>query len=280
MNYIKVLAIDDEPLALQQLAAYISKVPYLKLVGACASAAEARGLMEQEVIDAIFIDINMPDLNGLDFVRSLLAPPLVVFTTAYSEYAIDGFKVNALHYLLKPFSMDEFRQAAEKVRHQVQLLNGVVAHEPSAAAKADKVGSEEGVSAPQVSPFPLPDVPSTPVDQSAPADRDAIFLKTDYRVVRIDVANIRYIESMGSYLRFHLKGQQRPLMALLTMKKIEARLPSSLFLRIHRSFIVNLHEIMEVNRNQVVMNDSTSIPIGDLYRDAFSAYVNSHYLGR
>lgn len=273
MNTIKILAIDDEPLALQQLAAYIRKIPYFELVGSCASAAEAREMMDHEAIDAIFIDINMPDLNGLEFVRSLLAPPLVVFTTAYSEYAIDGFKVNALHYLLKPFSMDEFRQAAEKVRRQIQLMNGSTQVEQQGAASAPTQQTEQENTNTEIEEL------ATDLT-SLQTDSDAIYLKTDYKVVRVDVNDIRYVEAMGSYLRFHLKGQTRPIMALLTMKKIETRLPASMFLRIHRSYIVNLHEIHEVTRNQVVMDDSTSLPIGDLYRDQFNAYVNSHFLGR
>ena len=256
---IKVLAIDDEPLALQQLASYIKKIPYFELCGTMASAAEAREALENDTIDAIFIDINMPDLNGLDFVRSLLAPPIVVFTTAYSEYALEGFKVNALHYLLKPFSMDEFRQAAEKVRRQVELIRG--SH--PAKAKADNADSAADENVPQ-----------------ATVDTDAIYLKTDYKVVRVNMRDVRYVESMGSYLRFHLKDQTRPIMALLTMKKIEEHLSPNDFMRIHRSFIVNLHEIQEVSRSHVILDDNTSLPVGELYRDTFTAYINSHYLGR
>ena len=113
---IKVLAIDDEPLALQQLAAYIRKVPFLNLVGECQSAVEARRFLEHDTVDAIFCDINMPDLNGMDFVKSLASPPLVVFTTAYSEYAVEGFRVNAVDYLLKPFGLQEFQRAANRLQ--------------------------------------------------------------------------------------------------------------------------------------------------------------------
>ncbi len=257
---IKVLAIDDEPLALKQLASYIEKIPYFELCGTMGSAAEAREALENETIDAIFIDINMPDINGLDFVRSLLAPPIVVFTTAYSEYALEGFKVNALHYLLKPFSMDEFRQAAEKVRRQVELIRG---NHPAKANAATAAGD-----------------PTTESAAQATIDADAIYLKTDYKVVRVNMRDVRYVESMGSYLRFHLRDQTRPIMALLTMKKIEEHLSPNDFMRIHRSFIVNLQEIQEVSRNHVILDDNTSLPIGELYRDTFTAYINSHYLGR
>lgn len=251
---INVIAIDDEPLALKQLAYYLQKVPYFKLTACCQSAVEAMRVIGAQQVDVMFIDINMPDLNGLDFVRSLLAPPLVVFTTAYSEYAVEGFRTNAVHYLLKPFSMDEFRQAAEKVRRQYELEN--------AASATSSPGAQAPDEAVQLT------------------ESDNIFLKTDYKVVRVGVRDIRYIESMGSYLRFHLVGQQRPIMALLTMKRIEERLPASIFMRIHRSYVVNLHEIVEVSRNHVILDDATSIPVGDLYRDAFVSYLNSHYIGR
>ena len=265
---IRVIAIDDEPLALKQLATYIQSIPYFQLVATCASAAEARTCLEAEAVDAMFVDINMPDLNGLDFVRSLLAPPLVVFTTAYSEYAVEGFRANAVHYLLKPFTMDEFRQAAEKVRRQHDLLTQAAAAESSdAPAEAAFPDSDHATVAPEAALPPL-------------TENDSVFLKTDYKVVRVNVRDIRYIESMGSYLRFHLAGQQRPIMALLTMKRIEDRLPANLFMRIHRSFFVNLKEIQEVSRNHVILDDDTSIPVGDLYRDAFVAYISSHYIAR
>ena len=117
---IKVLAIDDEPLALQQLVAYIKKVPFLELAGECQSALEAMEVLNQEPIDAIFCDINMPDLNGMEFVKSLAVPPLVVFTTAYSEYAVEGFKVNAVDYLLKPFGLQDFQRAANRLRERLE----------------------------------------------------------------------------------------------------------------------------------------------------------------
>lgn len=256
---IKVLAIDDEPLALKQLATYIQKIPYFDLVDACSGTEAAREVMENEQVDAIFIDINMPDINGLDFVRSLLAPPIVVFTTAYSEYALEGFKVNALHYLLKPFSMDEFRQAAEKVKRQYDL----------------QAGTASLTSGTATTPNPETENANEPL-----IDADAIYLKTDYKVMRVDIKNIIYVESMGSYLRFHVKGIQRPIMALLTMKKIEERLPDDRFMRIHRSYIINLNAIVEVSRNHVILTDDISLPIGDLYRDNFTAYLNAHFLSR
>jgi len=247
---IKCLAIDDEPLALKQLAAYIKKIPFLELVEACPSAIDARKIMEDEMIDAIFVDINMPDLNGMEFVKSLAAPPMVVFTTAYSEYAIDGYKVDAVDYLLKPFGLDDLRRAANKLKARYELI-----------AKSNTQ------TAPQTE------------QTSVGGDDDTLFLKTEHRVVRVDIANIRYIEGMSEYLRIHFEGGQRPLTVLLSMKKMEERLPAY-FMRIHRSYIINLKKIQEVNKNRVIMDADTYLPIGDLYREAFNNYLASKFLGK
>ncbi|UKK57472.1 LytR/AlgR family response regulator transcription factor [Prevotella communis] len=242
---IKVLAIDDEPLALQQLVTYINKVPFLELAGQCHSALEAQKLMEEEMVDAIFCDINMPDLSGMDFVRQLAAPPFIVFTTAYSEYAVEGYKVNAVDYLLKPFGMNDFLRAALKVQEQYNLRHQ-----------------------------------ETPQKQSSPVQADGtIFVKTDYRVVRIAISDIRYIEGMSEYLKIHLEGQ-KPIITLLSMKKMEDYLPPTLFMRIHRSYIVNLQKIQEVNKNRVILDADTYLPIGDLYKDRFNEYLEQKFLGK
>ncbi len=239
---MKCLAIDDEPLALKQLETYISKIPFLELAGACQSAAEAQAAMEADTIDVIFIDINMPDINGMEFVQSLATPPLVVFTTAYSEYAVDGYKVDAVDYLLKPFGLDDFKRAANKVKQRYDLQN------MAAVSAVDK--------------------------------DDAMFLKTEHRIVRINISDIRYIEGMSEYLKIHLEGKPKPLIVLLSMKKIEERLPASSFMRIHRSYIINLKKIQEVNKSRVIMDADTYLPVGDLYREAFMGYLESKFLGK
>lgn len=238
---IRCLAIDDEPLALQQVAAYIQKIPFLELIGQCQSALDARKIMEKEMVDAIFVDINMPDLNGMDFVRSLAAPPIVVFTTAYSEYAVEGYKVDAVDYLLKPFGFDDFRRAADKVKRQYELQYASL-------------------------------------DRSTEAEDSTLFFKTEHRVVRVDTETIRYIEGMSEYLKIHIEGQ-KPLIVLLSMKRIEERLPQY-FMRIHRSYIINVRKIQEVNKNRVVMDADTYLPIGDLYRDALTDYINTRFMGK
>jgi DNA-binding LytR/AlgR family response regulator len=242
MMMIKVLAIDDEPLALRQLATYIGKIPFFELVGQCHSAIEARKVMEQEVVDALFCDINMPDLSGMEFVRELAVRPLIVFTTAYSEYAIEGYKVDAVDYLLKPFGLNDFQRAANKVRERF-----------------------EGKT-------PQPPVASQPAD-------DTLFVKTDYKMVRLHIGDIRYVEGMSEYLRIYLDGQPKPIITLLAMKKLEERLPAN-FMRIHRSYIVNLDKIQEVNKNRVILDADTNLPVGDLYKEAFARYLETRFLGK
>ena len=235
---IRCLAIDDEPLALQQIAAYINKVPFLELAAQCQSALEARQFLSDERVDAIFCDINMPDLNGMDFIKSLTAPPLVVFTTAYSEYAIEGFKVNAVDYLLKPFGMQDFMRAANRLQERL----------------------------------------SVPAATAAETD-NTLFLKTDYRIVKVNIPDIRYVEAMSEYLKVWIEGETKPIITLLSMKKMEERLPDN-FMRVHRSYIINLDKIQEVNKNRVIMDADTYLPIGDLYKEAFQAYLDKKFLGK
>ena len=244
---IKCLAIDDEPLALQQLVTYISKVPDLELAAQCQSALEARKYLEQNVVDVIFCDINMPDLSGMDFVRSLQVPPLIVFTTAYSEYAVMGFKVNAVDYLLKPFGLQDFQRAVARVKERLEGPTPNTQHP----------------------------TPNTQHDTQA----DTIFIKTDYRIVKVTISDIRYIEGMSEYLKIYVEGEPKPLITLLSMKKIETKLPDT-FMRIHRSYIVNLTKIQEVNKNRIIMDAETYLPIGDLYKEAFLNYLDTRFLGK
>ena len=237
---IRVLAIDDEPLALRQLVSYIGKVPFMELAAQCQSALEARAFLESNSVDAIFCDINMPDLNGMDFVKSLTVSPLVVFTTAYSEYAVEGFRVNAVDYLLKPFGLQEFQRAANRIKERVE------------ASRATPASTEE---------------------------EDVIFLKTDHRIVKVSIPDIRYVEAMSEYLKVWLEGQSKPVVTLLTMKKMEERLPDN-FMRVHRSYIVNLTKIQEVDKNRIIMDADTRLPVGDLYKENFQAYLDTKFLGK
>lgn len=223
---IKVLAIDDEPLALRQLELYIGKVPYLELIESCRSANAAKPHLDKA--DAIFIDINMPDLNGMDFVKSLENPPLVVFTTAYSEYAVEGFRVDAAGYLLKPFSFDEFSRTAERLQKRLEEQKAA-----RAAARAT----------------------------------DHIFFKTDYKNVRVDFKDIVWIESMSEYIKIHLEGQV-PLIILYSLRRLEEQLPSDRFCRVHRSYIVSLSHVREAGSNSLTLTDGKTVPVSDSYRQS------------
>lgn len=196
---IRVLAIDDEPLALRQLAAYLKKVPFFELVDSCQSA-----------LDAIKV--------------------------------LDGQEMDAIDYLLKPFGMGDILRAADKVKRQYDLMHTV---------------------------------------SLSPADEDdALFLKTEYKVVRILIHDIIYVEEMAEYLRIHLAGQDKPIVVLLSMKKMEERLPSPDFMRIHKSYIINLHHIAEINKSRVVLDNEKDIPIGDSYREKLNDYINQKFLGK
>jgi len=249
---MRVIAVDDEPLALRQMVSYINKIPFLECVGEFQSANDAYAFLQEESADGMFCDINMPDLNGLDFIKSLAAPPLVVLTTAYSEYALDGYKLDVVDYLLKPFSLDDVKRAANKMKRQFDLVNGSNTTTTSSVSQEKK--------------------------EKETAD-DTIFVKTDYKMVKISVKDIRYIEGMSEYLRIYMEDNPKPMTVLLSMTKMAESLPPY-FMRIHRSYIVNLNKIQEVNKNRVIMDKDTYLPIGDLYKDKFNEYVNSRYLGR
>ena len=261
---ITCLAIDDEPLALQQLVAYISKVPFLELAAQCQSAMEAREFLEHDTVDAIFCDINMPDLNGMDFVKSLACPPLVVFTTAYSEYAVEGFRVNAVDYLLKPFGLQDFQRAANRLQSRM---------------RNEKLGMSNDDNPASPDSFASGNHHSSSLIPHSSFKEDILFLKTDYRIVKVSIPDIRYIEGMSEYLKVWIKDEAKPIITLLSMKKMEERLPDY-FMRIHRSYIINLTMIQEVNKNRVIMDADTYLPIGDMYKEAFQAYLDTKFLGK
>jgi DNA-binding LytR/AlgR family response regulator len=195
----------------------------------------------------------MPDLNGMDFIKSLTVPPLVVFTTAYSEYAVEGFRVNAVDYLLKPFGLQDFQRAANRLKDRLE------SNAPAVSASVNG-GSVVG-------------------GKTADTSDDTIFLKTEYRIVKVSISDIRYVEAMSEYLKVWLSSEPKPIITLLSMKKMEERLPDT-FMRVHRSYIINLTKIQEVNKNRVIMDADTYLPIGDNYKEAFQAYLDTKFLGK
>jgi two-component system LytT family response regulator len=236
---IKCLAIDDEPLALRQIAGYIKKTPFLELAAQCESASKAIEVLEHTPVDLMFVDINMPDLNGMDFVKALDKPPKVVFVTAYSEYALEGFRVNAIDYLLKPVSYPDFLKSANKAKSWFD----------SSQQKPDEVNS----------------------------DKDFLFIKSEYKIIRINFNDIKYVEGMSEYIRIHLTGS-KPVMTLLSMKFIEEQLPQDRFMRVHRSYIVNLEKISVIERSRIVFDGNVYIPVSDQYKAKFQSYIDKNYL--
>ncbi|MBR1569213.1 MAG: response regulator transcription factor [Bacteroidales bacterium] len=230
---IKALLLDDEPLALRQLELYAAKVPYMEVLASCTSARQA--IQWVSAADVLFVDINMPDVSGLEFVRSLEQPPLIVFTTAYAEYALEGFRVNALGYLVKPFSLVEFQEQADKVQEIVETRR-------KAAAL-----------------------------QSAPA---MLYFKTDYKTVTVNPDEIRYVEGMSEYIKIYLDGREAPLVVLYSLKRLTEQLPADRFMRVHRSYIVPLARIREATPSTIVLEEGFSLPVGDSYRAAFRAWLS------
>ena len=246
---IKCLIIDDEPLAVAQLEKYVGRVPFLECIASCNSAVEALEVLAGSNVDVMFVDINMPDINGMQLVRSLSNPPMVVFTTAYPEYAVEGFKVSAVDYLLKPIGFDDFLKAANKVNEMYTLRSG-------SASLAEPLPTDTGVCG------------------------DSLFVKSDYRILRVPIDSIVYVESMSEYVRIYVDGQQKPIISLLSMKKIEEALPVESFMRVHRSYIVNLNRIREVAKMRIVYDGDVYVPIGDMYKDMFFEYIDKYFVGK
>ena len=238
---ISCIAIDDEPLALRKLGDYIKKTPFLELESSCTSALEAMRVLSEKEIDLIFIDINMPDLNGMDFVKSLARKPMIIFTTAYPEFALEGFKVDATDYLLKPYNYQDFLHAANKALQQHELFSRTLPR-----------NDEEG-------------------------NPDSLFVKVDYKIVQIDFRDILYIKSKSEYVRIY-REHHPPVMTLLSLKTIEERLPANHFMRVHRSYIVHLDKVKEITRNRIIFSPDIYIPIGEQYKDKFNQFLDSNSL--
>lgn len=237
---IRTLIIDDEPIALEKLRAYVEKVPFLELVGECQSGLEAISLLAQSDVDVVFTDINMPDLSGMDFVKSLPSAPMVVFMTAYAQYAVDSYKLSAVDYILKPYSFADFQRAANKV---LETYN---------ARHRDNTERY--------------------------SEADSLFVKVDYRYVRIGLSTIRYIKGYGEYLQVFVEGSPHPLLTLSSFAVIKERLTDN-FLQVHRSYIVNMNHVDHISRGRIVMDAEMYIPVGDSYKTLLQEYLQNHSIG-
>jgi DNA-binding LytR/AlgR family response regulator len=240
---IKCIAVDDEPLALDLVAKFIEQTSFLVLEAKFDNAIQALGYLNQNDIDLVFLDIQMPDLSGMELARILDGKnsekkPRIIFTTAYNQFAIEGYKVDALDYLLKPFSYEEFLKAATKAYQY---------YDNSSNLSKDKKENQKA--------------------------QDYIFLKVEYQLVKVLLKEITHIEAYKDYVKVHLEGKPNPLLSLTSMKNMEEVLPSENFMRIHRSFIINLDHIDSVSRN-IVHIGNHQISVSDNYKDAFLEFIN------
>jgi DNA-binding LytR/AlgR family response regulator len=245
---INVIIVDDEPLAQDVLETYIEKLPDLNLVKKCNNALEANEALKTSEIDLMFLDIQMPQLTGIDFLKTLTNPPIVIFTTAYPNYAIEGFELNALDYLLKPISLDRFMKAVNKATEQIELQNKI----KGAPANAAKNEEEE---------------------------KNFTFVKADKKLVKVNYKDIIYIEGLKDYVIIRQDADR--VITLQTMKSLESKLPSEQFKRIHRSFIVNLDRINAIVGNMVEVIEKGKpkhLPIGKNYRDELLEIINQNRL--
>lgn len=230
---IRCIAIDDEPIALKQISNYIERTPFLELVSLYNNAIDAMEIINNEKVDLVFADISMPDLSGIDFVKSLQKKVSVIFTTAFSEYAIEGFRVNAIDYLLKPVGYKDFLKAVNKMK----------------------------------------DLTDRTADKNDTDHADHIFVRSGYKLIRIEISDVKYVESMHEYVRIHLVNE-KPVMTLGSMKSIEELLPNTNFLRVHRSYIVNTDKIKVVERNRIIFDKDVYIPVSDQYKQKFQEFLN------
>lgn len=240
--------IDDEPLALGLIRSYVEKTPFLDLIGTYSSAVEALSALKEEAIDLLFLDIQMPELNGLEFSRLVGAETKIIFTTAFSQYAIDGYKVNAIDYLLKPISYSDFLEAAQKALAWFE-------------ERMKKVRQD--------------------LQQSTASEtlNDSIFVKSDYKLIRIDFSEILYFEGLKDYVKIYTELERKPILSLTSMHLLEASLPSPHFMRIHRSFIVNMEKVKVLERGQILFGDK-QLPISNSYKDQVQEYINIRTIGK
>ena len=242
MSSIKIscVIVDDEPMALNLVESYVVKTPFLTLKKKCSSAIEAMEFIKNEPVDLLFLDIQMPDLTGIEFSKMLPRSTRVIFTTAFDQYALEGFKVEALDYLLKPFDYAEFLVAAQKARTWFEMVKG---NKPS-------IVSDE---------------------------KEFLFVKSEYKQLRIKLADVLYFEGLKDYIKIWLKDNPKPILTLMSLKSLEEELPETHFMRVHRSFIVSLKNIEVIERSQIIINNQR-ITVSDQYKPNFLAFVNNNSL--
>ncbi len=236
---IRVIAIDDEPLALKLVTGYISRTPFLTLAGEFENPITALEYAEDHPVDLIILDIQMPDLMGTDLVRRLSQGPKIIFATAHDKFAVEGFRLEAVDYLLKPFGYEEFLAAAHKAQKLIELER----HQKTSIESNDKF----------------------------------LFLKSEYKIIRINFDDIIYIEGLKDYVKVYLVNHSRPVLSINSLKTLEAKLPARDFMRVHRSFIVNLNRIETIERTRIVFG-KVYIPVSEQYKEKFNHYLSENFL--
>ncbi|MBK7712626.1 MAG: response regulator transcription factor [Bacteroidales bacterium] len=236
---LNAIAIDDEPLALQLVSGYIGKTPELKLIGRFDNPLDAADFLNENRADIIFVDIQMPELTGVEFTRLLEKGPKIIFTTAYEKYALEGYKLEIVDYLLKPFSYEEFLSAVRKAERLIRM-------EQKARVNVN-------------------------------SNDKFLFLKSDYKIRRINFNDIIFIEGFKDYAKIVTQSSSKPVLSLTTLKLLESKLPSGRFMRVHRSFIVNLDRIDTIEKGRIVFG-KTYIPVSEQYKDAFQKYLDRNFI--
>ncbi|MFY0714082.1 response regulator transcription factor [Seonamhaeicola sp. NFXS20] len=239
---ISCVAVDDEPMALNLVESYIEKTPFLELKTKCSSAIEAMQYIKEHPVDLLFLDIQMPDLTGIELSKILPEQTRVIFTTAFDHYALEGFKVDAIDYLLKPFDYAEFLTAANKAQKWFELLKGKT-NQPEIISK----------------------------------EKEFLFVKSEYKQLRIKLADVLYFEGLKDYIKIWLKNNPKPILTLMSLKSLEEELPITQFMRVHRSFIVSLNNIDVIERSQIIINKQR-ITVSEQYKPKFLKFINSNSL--
>lgn len=244
MRRIKCVAVDDEPLALNMVSLFVEQTPFLELIAAFDNAIDALNYVQTNPVDLLLLDIQMADLTGMELARILMAdnsksPPFIIFTTAYSEFALEGYRVEAIDYILKPFDYEDFMVATSKVRKRMEEQQDW-----------------------------LETVPTVPTDH-----QNYIFIKTEAQIIRVEIKNILYIEALKDYVKIHLNHQFNPILSLMSLKKLEDKLTSHGFLRIHRSYIISFACVDALLKNSVKIGDK-NIPVGSTYKEEYNHFVN------
>lgn len=244
MNTISCIIVDDEPLAVRLMESYVAKTPFLSLKGSFTSGTAAYSFLHSNPVDLLFCDIQMPNLNGMELSKMLPEKTRIIFTTAFSEYAVEGFRVRALDYLLKPISYDDFLSAAIKAKEYFKLIEESV-------SSAGSVTEQRKIK--------------------------SIFVKTEYRLQQIDLDKITYIEGLKDYVKIHLNDGTAPVLSLMRLKTLEEMLPKEDFVRVHKSFIIRMERIEAIERNHIIIG-SDRIPIGETYQDSLYATLSGSAL--